>query len=189
MVEGLMVATATETQVNLFDVRKPSLIVKQMSLRPEQNPDEINDIALARSDTGEILVASCDDSGSTLVQKVDKDLTITELHRNFNTKHQNICFKAMFSSNPNLLYTTGFDYKICLWNLKDPKKSQSTNLGTLLANEIGEKAMSYNPPFCFAWDTFLVHQQEFIVMGLGNGMLLRLKRTGLQCEEMHGSVH
>ena len=26
-------------------------------------------------------------------------------------------------------------------------------------------------------------------MGLGNGMLLRLKRTGLCCEEMHGSVH
>ena len=99
-------------------------------------------------------MASCDDSGSTLVHTVGKDLQTAELHRTFNTKHQNICYKTMFSSNPNLLYTTGFDYKICLWNLKDPKKSQSTNLGTLLANEIGEKAMSYNPPFCFAWDSF-----------------------------------
>jgi len=26
-------------------------------------------------------------------------------------------------------------------------------------------------------------------MGLGNGMLLRYKRKGLICEEMHGNVH
>jgi len=44
----------------------------------------------------------------------------------------------MFSnSNPTHLYTTGFDYKLCLWNLKDTKKSSSTNISNLLLNELG----------------------------------------------------
>lgn len=92
--------------------------------------------------------------------------------------------------NPTLVYTTGFDYKLCLWNLKDVKKSQSTNLATMLQNELGAEGMSYNPPFCYAWDTFVDKEQaEHLVMGLGNGMVLRYKRKGLACEEMHGNVH
>lgn len=61
----------------------------------------------------------------------------------------------MFSkSNPNQLFTTGFDYKLCLWNLKDLKKSISTNVFNLLQNELGQESMSYNPPFCYALDCF-----------------------------------
>ena len=56
----------------------------------------------------------------------------------------------------------------------------------MLQNELGDEGMSYNPPFCYAWDTFEQNGQEHLVMGLGNGMLLRYKRKGLQCEEMHG---
>lgn len=83
------------------------------------------------------------------------------------------------------MYTTGFDYKLCLWNLKEMKKSQSTNIATLLTNELGAEGMSYNPPFCFSWDTFEQNAQEHVVMGLGNGMIIRFKRKGLECAEMH----
>lgn len=49
--------------------------------------------------------------------------------------------------------------------------------------------MSYNPPFCYAWDTFVQNGEEHLVMGLGNGMVLRYTKKGLSCEEMHGQVH
>ena len=82
----------------------------------------------------------------------DLEITNTKL---LNTKHTNICYKTMFSPNNSThLYTTGFDYKLCQWNLNDAKKSQSTSISNLLVNEIGQEAMSYNPPFCYAWDTF-----------------------------------
>ncbi len=80
-----------------------------------------------------------------------------------------------------MVYTTGFDYKLCLWNIKDLKKSQSTNLATILQNELGSEAMSYNPPFCYAWDTFESNGAEHIILGLGNGMLMRYKRKALAC--------
>ena len=95
----------------------------------------------------------------------------------------------MFSkANSSHLYTTGFDYKLCLWNLKDAKKSISTNISNLLLNELGQEAMSYNPPFCYAWDSFEANG-EHLVLGLGNGMLLRFRKNGLKCEEIHGEVH
>jgi len=61
----------------------------------------------------------------------------------------------------------------------------------MLANELGEKALSYNPPFCYTMDSFLTNNgtSEHIVMGLGNGMIIRYKRKGLQVEELQGSVH
>lgn len=45
-------------------------------------------------------------------------------------KHTNICLKCRFSpTDPNIVYTTGFDYKIVQWSLKDVKnKSQSRNI-------------------------------------------------------------
>ena len=86
------------------------------------------------------------------------------------------------------MYTTGFDYKLCLWNLTDLKKSSSTNISNLLLNELGQEAMSYNPPFCYSWDCFDVGGEN-LIMGLGNGMLLRYKKSGLKCEEMHGEIH
>ena len=95
----------------------------------------------------------------------------------------------MFSpNNPTHLYTTGFDYKLCQWNLNDLKKSQSTSISNVLINEIGQDAMNYNPPFCYAWDTFEFNG-EHIVLGLGNGMLVRYRKKGLKCEEIHAEVH
>lgn len=48
--------------------------------------------------------------------------------------------------------------------------------------------MSYNPPFCYALDCFQ-QEGEHLIMGLGNGMLLRYRKNGLKCEEMHGEIH
>ena len=48
--------------------------------------------------------------------------------------------------------------------------------------------MSYNPPFCYAWDSFEANGEN-LVLGLGNGMLLRFRKNGLKCEEIHGEVH
>ena len=56
--------------------------------------------------------------------------------------------------------TTGFDYKICSWNLANSKKSQSMSIVHGLINEIGEQAMSYNPPYCYAWDTINVEGSD-----------------------------
>ena len=47
--------------------------------------------------------------------------------------------------------------------------------------------MSYNPPFCYAWDSFIDKTgAEHLVLGLGNGMLLRYRRKCLTVEEIHG---
>jgi hypothetical protein len=111
-----------------------------------------------------------------------------------NTKHTNICFKAHFSilKQPTTsLYTTGFDYKFCHWNISDVKKSVSTSLQSALTNIIGEQAMCYNPPFCYAINSFLTNNDtvEHLVLGLGNGGIARYRKNGLKLEEYADMVH
>ena len=59
----------------------------------------------------------------------------------------------------------------------------------MLVNVLGEQALSYNPPFCYALDSFAVRGQERLVMGLGNGYLVTYARNGLAIEEIHGDIH
>jgi len=49
--------------------------------------------------------------------------------------------------------------------------------------------MSYNPPYCYAWDTFTIGGSEQVVLGLGNGMVTRFKKKGFVLEEMHSELH
>ena len=168
----------------------------------ELHADDINDIAIQSTSTG-FKVATCDDTGSTLVHDINiltgeddtKSMQISKMQR-LQGKHDNICYRAMFSKVNQTgddrgfqLYTTGFDYKICLWNLTNYKKTQHTNFQEVMINVLGENAMSYNPPYCYSIDSYVGKGQERLVMGLGNGHLVTFKRTGLVIEEIHGDIH
>ena len=59
----------------------------------------------------------------------------------------------------------------------------------MLTKELGPEAMSYNPPYCYAWDTFSINGSDQIVLGLGNRMVLRYKKKGLVVQEIHGELH
>ena len=122
----------------------------------EQNVDEINDIDMIEISDG-LRIATCDDSGLTLITEIKADLTTSQ--RKLEKKHTQSCYRCKFVGEDQL-YTTGFDYKLCLWNLKDTKKSTSTNIQNLLVNELGAEAMSYNPPFVYSWASFTVGTSE-----------------------------
>jgi len=106
------------------------------------------------------------------------------LKQELNTKHEN-CFKVTFSQADELL-SSGFDYKLVLWNLKDNKKSVSRNILDILKEHLGEEALSYNPPFVYS-QLFIPQNKsngEQILLGLGNGMLARFKKKKLQLAEL-----
>lgn len=53
-----------------------------------------------------------------------------------------------------------------------------------------EKQFQYNPPF--AYSLAMLDQNdgsEDVVVGLGNGTLLRFKRKKMKLEEIHSDVH
>ena len=104
-------------------------------------------------------------------------------------KHSTICFKARFDSYP-YLYTAAFDYKLVQWNLEDPvAKSHSRNIFEILSKNIGAESLAYNPPFIYCMSPFThTNGSRQIVVGLGNGMLLRFKKKSLQLEEICGDV-
>ena len=59
----------------------------------------------------------------------------------------------------------------------------------LLSKNLGQEAMHYNPPFIYSMTNFTTSKgSRMVVAGLGNGMLLRFKRKGLQLEEICGST-
>ena len=59
-----------------------------------------------------------------------------EHSKRFDTKHESICYLTHQIDDTHLI-STGFDYKVCLWDIKKPKKSHSVSLHTVLVNELG----------------------------------------------------
>ena len=95
-------------------------------------------------------------------------------------KHTNICFKSRFDGYPSL-YTCAFDYKLIQWNCEDVKnKTVSRNIYELLSSNLGKEALQYNPPFVYCMGFYNSKSgARQVVVGLGNGMLLRFKKKGL----------
>ena len=59
----------------------------------------------------------------------------------------------------------------------------------MLINLLGEQALSYNPPFCYAVDSYVLRGQERLVMGLGNGYVVTFMREGLAIDELYPETH
>ena len=72
------------SSVHLFDVRKPSLILKDIPITIEQNADEINDIDIVETGDG-LRLATCDDSGLTMITEIKVDLSANQ--RKLENKH------------------------------------------------------------------------------------------------------
>ena len=103
--------TAAGSSLSFFDLRKPSLILKSTEIERDEelkdtelHSDDINDIAIQPTSQG-FKVASCDDTGATLVQDINiltgesseaNSLRNTGIKR-LQGKHDNICYRAMFS--------------------------------------------------------------------------------------------
>lgn len=69
-------------------------------------------------------VVVCFDSGESRVMDFQLDQSTGQVKMSelcwLRNKHSNICLKCCFSpTDPNIVYTTGFDYKIVQWSLKD----------------------------------------------------------------------
>ena len=90
-----IVVTATDDTLCFFDLRKPSLILRstkiglhEESKNLEIHSEDINDISIQSTKKG-FKIASCDDSGLTIVQDVnvligennEKTLEVTKLQR------------------------------------------------------------------------------------------------------------
>jgi len=127
-------------------------------------------------------VVSCYDNGESTIQNIDLQTYESEEVVKLKHKHTNICLKSSFS-DPNTVYTLGFDYKVIQWNLNDiANKSQSRNIIEQLTQHQGNnKGMEFNPPFGYSLLTYKdkATSSENILVGLGNGSLLRFKRKKL----------
>ena len=86
-------------------------------------------------------------------------------------------------------YSIGFDYKICLWNLSNPKKSKSYQYQEYVSEQIGAQNMAFNPPFCYSACVVKSPQGEKVLLGLGNGTVLRVKRGDLKPMELSPELH
>jgi WD40 repeat protein len=145
---------ATPSSLKLYDVRKPTIILKEHAIDKKmcEDENELNDFDVRTIDASTISVASCFDSGFIQLHKLDLNTLSLEETGLLQHKHTNICLKTQFSkSDPNVVYSLGFDYKIILWNIADvSNKSQSRNIAEILQNEIGAKALEFNPPFGYS---------------------------------------
>ena len=72
-----IVATATGDTLSFFDLRKPSLILRSTQIGidenlkdPELHLEDINDVSIQSTKKG-FKVASCDDTGLTLIQEIN----------------------------------------------------------------------------------------------------------------------
>eukprot|EP00347_Sterkiella_histriomuscorum_P008436 403345101 len=187
------VICAWSNQVAIFDVRKPSILMRESKLIQQGANDEINDIDFNVIEENKIQLATCDDTGQAYLYELnineDQQYTL-EPKQTLQNKHSNICFKTMFSKqSPTLLYTAAFDYKLVQWNLKDLKKSCSKNIVDIVTKNFGEQSLHYNPPFIYCMDTYTYKDSEYLVVGLGNGCLLRFKKKDLQLEEIDADLH
>ena len=95
------VLTATGTAINLFDLRKPSLVV-QSTASIDKHQDEVNDIDLfdmSVATQNKFWVGSCDDTGALLVHEMNLGETRFEVENTWtcNTKHSSICYKTIAS--------------------------------------------------------------------------------------------
>jgi N-acyl-L-homoserine lactone synthetase len=65
--------------------------------------------------------------------------------------------------------------------------TQSRNIFDVLSANLGKEAMQYNPPFVYCMGAYTTKAgSRQVVVGLGNGMLLRFKRKGLEIQEICG---
>jgi hypothetical protein len=96
----------------------------------------------------------------------------------------------LFDGYPSLI-TAAFDYKIVHWHLEDLKSKQtcSKSLFDLLSTNLGKEALQYNPPFVYCLGAYTTRAgSRQLVTGLGNGMLLRFKKKGLELQEICGET-
>ena len=123
-----MVMAATPNEILIYDVRKPSIILKQTCFSHQAIPveqkdeNEINDFdfVLQKEDQSKLKLVQCFDSGESSVTEVDLNTFETKDIVQLKHKHSNICLKCQFSNiDHNTVYTLGFDYKIIQWNLND----------------------------------------------------------------------
>ena len=142
-----MILSATCNSIQLYDIRKPCIILKETIFEhtpfPEDDENELNDIDLVELENGRVKVVACFDSGVLTVSEIDTNtLEINQTHL-LQHKHTNICLKCSFSStDDSVVYSLGFDFKVILWNLKDvANKSQSRNISEQLNTIVGDKAL------------------------------------------------
>ncbi|CDW79253.1 wd40 repeat-containing protein [Stylonychia lemnae] len=186
------VICATSNVIGLFDIRKPAIILKKLDLSTLIGEDEVNDIDVNQMDNGVFQVTTCDDLGQVYIHELDLSSEVPgfSLKNTLKSKHTNICFKTKFSkNNPSIVYSAAFDYKLVQWNLKDLSKSSSKSIIDIMKKNFGEDSLHYNPPFIYSMDTYQVRDSEFIVVGLGNGCILRFKKKNLALEEIDADIH
>jgi WD40 repeat protein len=90
-----LAVTAINSKLNFFDLRKPSLVLKEFG--NSCNLDEINDVDMISLDKGGIRVASCDDSGATVITDFSESLEPTFV-KSLEDKHDSIVYKCKFSN-------------------------------------------------------------------------------------------
>jgi hypothetical protein len=83
----------------------------------------------------------------------------------------------------------GFDYKVCLWNLANPKKSKSCNYRQFVIDKLGENSMAFNPPFTYSAAIHKSNEGERLILGLGNGSILRMKKGDLKPIDLEPDLH
>ena len=65
-------------------------------------------------------------------------------------------------------------------------KSQSRNVLEQLKKVVDEKGLSYNPPFGYCIKVLDANQ---VLLGLGNGTILKFKKKKLQLDEVYSDLH
>ena len=79
------------------------------------------------------------------------------------------------------------------WNLDDVKKTQSRMITSQLEKVLGPsilKTLQYNPPFGYSILNYHDDQKaENVILGLGNGSLLKLKGKKMAPQDVAVDVH
>ena len=183
----------TPSKMMLYDVRKPSIILSEISQEilfdecSEEN--ELNDFDFTIKD-GLFRFCCSFDSGD--IKIFDYDLSRPSDVCWLKKKHSNICLKCHFSG-PDLVYSLGFDFKFIQWNLSDiANKSQSRNIVDQLKSALGpgaEKTLQYNPPYGYCISNYQSLGQDFLLVGLGNGSVMKFKKKKLTLAEVYSDIH
>ncbi|KYR02684.1 WD40 repeat-containing protein [Tieghemostelium lacteum] len=164
--------------ISVFDLRQPSIIIRNISHQYTYNKEEINQITF---DSRYQYLAACDDSGQIKVIDVEKK----KLQETLEKKHSNICSSVAFRHGvKNELLSGAMDCFLVRWNfikgrpifaetfnpLAKPKKPQP---GQPL-----EQKQILNPPFVNSID--VSSDGKYVSVAIGNGELTCLDISTFQ---------
>jgi len=173
MQQGNLLIASSGKKICIFDLRQSKIILNSLQILGDFNSDGINEL-----DVSDNQIAACDDSGEITVVDVNYGDSTMSVVKTLRHKHLNICYSVAINKDKiDEIVSGGFDCKIVLWNMTNPSKTHSKNVGDIIVQNFDKSALTYNPPFVLS---VCYMSKDTVIAGLGNGSVATFRTNKMK---------